>query len=385
MKNHKLLGVLGIVFFFGLILSAQLIYDHYQIVNGAHHKSLCNLGGIYNCEAVNASSYSVLFGIPLATWGFSFYFFAFLFTTLAFFWQEVRKELVTLLLPLSAFSVLLSLVLLYISLSQIHSLCIFCMGLYAVNLLAFIILFVAQKNLGSTWLTNIATFNKDKLTWIVGSGLILTAAVIAVSQSFKEDELPLDLDNFMFRYSKAEERHIPIDGSATLGNPNATLKIVEFSDFECPFCARQSREVKKILLNYGSQVSFIFKHYPLDMSCNSMMKRPMHKNACLAAQAAYCAYKQNHFGPFHEELFHNQKKLDEAQILQMAQDEPMDMAAFKACLYSEDAKNAVRTDIALGQDLGIQGTPTFFINGKKIEGLVTKEAVGRILQGAASP
>lgn len=370
-------------FFYALaaIISSYLIYDYYQVVNGEHFKSLCNIGGAFNCETVAASGYSTFLSIPLATWGLAYYLVAFIISVIAAKSPSASKEAALFLIPTNVLSVLASAALLIISVTVIRALCIFCVSLYFINAVVFFIHLWSIRGrfckLPTLWIES----DRTRLMWFFGLGLVILAVLAGTTSNLKEKELPLDLNNFMGRYNDAPVQIVPMGTSPRIGSDRAAIKLIEFSDFECPFCARQAKEVKRILLSYGAQVQFVFKNYPLDMSCNDMMKMPMHANACLAARAALCSDKQGKFMSFHEALFANQKSLNKDGILQLAQNEGLDADSLSACIDGDEGvRLAVIDDLKLGESLGIKGTPTFFINGKKIEGLVTAGAVERLLQ-----
>ncbi len=380
MNETRTYQITSFLYALAALVSAYLIYDHYQVMNGAHFQSLCNIGGIFNCETVTASSYSVIFGIPLATWGLSYYFTVFIVSVIASKSVSAAKEALVFLLPTALISLLASFVLLGISAQLIKALCIFCIVLYVINAVVFVLLFLLLRSKKFSFRSIFSNYDKIRLSWFMGVGLLVFFTFAGTTSNLKDEELPLDVDNFIGRFTDAKLVEVETAASPVVGSSQALIKLVEFSDFECPFCARQAREVKKILLSYGTQVQFIFKNYPLDMSCNDMMKMPMHANACLAARAAWCSYEQNKFGVFHEALFANQSNLSLDNILQIAHSEKLDTQKLEACINSDEARNAVLADINQGHALGIKGTPTFFINGKRIEGLVTTGAIGRLIK-----
>jgi len=153
------------------------------------------------------------------------------------------------------------------------------------------------------------------------------------------------------------------------GPKNAPIQIVEFSDFECPFCGRVVSTLKQIMDAYPGKVRIAFKQYPL----------PFHKNAQLAAEAALAAHAQGKFWEMHDKLFENQRALDRASIEKYAQELGLNMAKFKADLDSKKYEAQVKADIAYGQTLGRFGTPTFFINGRKVSGALPFENFKQII------
>lgn len=164
----------------------------------------------------------------------------------------------------------------------------------------------------------------------------------------------------------------------SFGPETATVKIVEFSDFECPFCSRAASVVHQIREKYGDKVHFAFRQYPL----------AMHANANVAAQAALAANAQGKFWQFHDELFKNQQALDRASLEKHAKASGLDLGSFKKSLDDKKFAEQVAADMKLGDQASVQGTPTMFINGKRIENPTDFAAIASVIDaelGARPP
>ena len=153
------------------------------------------------------------------------------------------------------------------------------------------------------------------------------------------------------------------------GPATATVEIVEFSDFQCPFCLNAFPTVNQVLSTYGDRIRFVYRHYPL----------PNHPAARPAAEAAQCAYEQGKFWEYHDRLFGNQALLADADLKQHAAVLGLDAAQFNACYDSQKYKADVDTDIRAGDEAGVSGTPAFFINGRMLSGAQPFEAFKRII------
>jgi protein-disulfide isomerase len=151
---------------------------------------------------------------------------------------------------------------------------------------------------------------------------------------------------------------VPVGGSAVKGPEDALVTVVEFSDFQCPFCSRVGPTLKQIEQEYGSKVRVVFKHNPL----------PFHPQAPLASEAALAAHDQGKFWPMHDKLFGNQQALDRPTFEKYAEELGLDMAKFKASLDNNSHKAMIEEDKTLAQTLGANGTPSFFINGRTLRG-----------------
>jgi protein-disulfide isomerase len=146
----------------------------------------------------------------------------------------------------------------------------------------------------------------------------------------------------------------------TLGSAEARITLVEYADFECPFCERSYPAVKALRRRFGDRLRFVFLHFP----------RPEHPHARHAAEAAEAAAAQGEerFLQMHDWLFEHQKTLDDADVVAHAVELPLDQARFRTALEKHTYRERVHADIESGVRSGVHGTPTFFVNGLKHEG-----------------
>jgi len=146
--------------------------------------------------------------------------------------------------------------------------------------------------------------------------------------------------------------------SPAQGPASAPIELVEFSDFQCPFCYRAHPTVKQVLSTYSGKIRFVYRNYPL----------PNHPQARPAAEAAQCANEQGQFWPYHDRLFADQSKLSDADLKASAAALGMDAAKFNACVDSHKYKARVDADLQAGNEAGVNGTPAFFVNGRLLSG-----------------
>ena len=151
------------------------------------------------------------------------------------------------------------------------------------------------------------------------------------------------------------------DGSPVKGAAKAAVTIVEFSDFECPFCAQVQDTLKEILERYGGEVRLVFKHLPSEG----------HRNSLAAARSAYCAGEQDRFWQFHDALFASSHKLSPEVFSEIGVRLGLGRETFAACLSDEASRSAVIRDIELARRYRIDSTPSFLINGKLVKGGLT--------------
>lgn len=161
-----------------------------------------------------------------------------------------------------------------------------------------------------------------------------------------------------------DQGEIVKDNRAVKGTKDAKVTIVEFSEYQCPFCKRYVDETYvKIMAEYGDRIRYIFRDYPL----------PFHQHGQNTAQSARCAGEQGKYWEYHDKLFENQavwSSLKDAKetLLGYAGELGLNNNQFNDCLTSGKYAQAIKDDFALGQKIGVNGTPTFFINGTKLVG-----------------
>ncbi len=153
------------------------------------------------------------------------------------------------------------------------------------------------------------------------------------------------------------------------GPANAKVTIVEFSDFQCPFCSRVVPTVDKIMKDYPTQVRLFFRHNPL----------PFHPKAPLAAEAAVAAEAQGKFWEMHDKMFANQQNLERADLDKYAQAIGLDMNKFKTALDTHAGKARIDADLAAGKQIGVQGTPNFYIDGRNVQGAQPYEEFKKVI------
>jgi len=159
------------------------------------------------------------------------------------------------------------------------------------------------------------------------------------------------------------------DGAYARGPASAPVTLVEFSDFQCPYCSRVNEMIKRIEDNYRDKVRFVFRNFPLSM----------HRFAQKSAEAARCAGEQGKFWEMHGLLFADQKALQLADLKQRAATLGLKQAQFDECLESGRQAAPVGKDVADGRRAGVTGTPTFFVNGQRVGGAKPYETFASLI------
>jgi len=151
---------------------------------------------------------------------------------------------------------------------------------------------------------------------------------------------------------------IAVGTSPSAGPADAAITLVEFSDYECPFCKSAEPIMKQVMLRYPTQLRVVTKNFPLDA----------HPKAKPAAEAAMCAAEQGKFSEFHAKLFEKAPQIDVAQLAPIAEEAGLDKAKFEECLTSHRTAPIVQADLDAGKKAGVSGTPAFFVNGVPLAG-----------------
>lgn len=179
---------------------------------------------------------------------------------------------------------------------------------------------------------------------------------------------------------EAKNKPLPVEAIAklstgevpTYGPEDATVTIVEFSDFQCPYCSAAATAFTELKKSHGDRVRFVFRQFPLSF----------HQQAHLAAEASLAAHAQGKFWEFHDKLFANQKALGREDLDKYAEEIGLDMAKFKAALDDGTYKKAVDDELALGKEVFVEGTPTMFINGVRVANSTDAAAIASELDKA---
>lgn len=209
-------------------------------------------------------------------------------------------------------------------------------------------------------------YQKSWFLFIIIFILVIVALfvlLLAINTNIKptnNENLELDID---LTIQTPERRLAEKTDRPQIGNPNAKLVIVEFSDFQCPSCQKAFPIIREITNEYADDILFIYRQYPV-----------INDYSIIIAQASLCANDQGKFWPMHDKLFltANNTPTNE-DLTKFAIQSGVDSEEFTNCMKSEKHKNTVLADAQDGLALGVSGTPTFFINGHKLTGVIPKE------------
>jgi protein-disulfide isomerase len=378
-------------------LAAYLGWRHIVVGHGVGVlESICNLGGAFDCDTVNTSRWSALGGVPISFWALPLYGALFLLTAPAV--QATKRGAAARrgLFTLSAWNVLVSGFLGWVSATELGTFCIFCISMYVLHgLLLLFVLLAGGRSVGLPEGVDLrrsagaaAILAVALGSFAIGFGRHLDAQLLeAIVTGPAETSVGLEArDGSMVRLPKKIYEVSSAKHNWSLGPSDATVEVIEFADFQCGYCRKLSHVMTEIQNRYAEKVRFSFRHFPMDQSCNDTMSKTHHPEACTAAIASQCAGRQGKFKPFHDQLYKNQKHLKTPDLLHYADSLDLDVTAFSQCLSDPTVLAEIKDDIAAAAALNITGTPRTYVNGLEFRGAMSEgllDAAIRVALGDA--
>lgn len=386
MSRRTFIIILVLLAVFGLGVGADLTLIHLRQITQPGFRSFCSWSATVNCDAVARSTWAEVAGVPISFLGVLYYLFVLLLAGCAAAEVTAPGEVAVVLFVLSGLSVLYSALLAYVSYGVLNVICILCSGLYAVNALTFVLSWTYLRSP----LSGIASFVRsvrEALAQRPARSLIRAAVLIPFvaaaagfglwTQSLRQKATALTEGKSVVTLGPTEMDLLAPD----LAGPGSQLTIIEFADFECPYCREFSFALHDVLRPLGDRVRMIFKNYPLDPSCNDTVAARVHPHACALAVAAQCAGRQGKFWPYYDLLFRNQYAQDPPSLMSYAMRIGLDVDAFKECLRDPVVLEAVKADIALGMKLGVTGVPAVIIKDTLYLGALSPEKLRSVIAG----
>lgn len=358
---------------------------------------LCGTETGLGCHSVASSPYSIFLGLPLATWGAVFY------STIIFlgfggiiFRRDSGPAFFRWALFLAALGLAFDLYLAHTMIFRIRAVCRPCIATYLINIAIIIILLIKIRREskprialnsifpGTKDAPGIDLYYRNVIKGLLIGGILLAAGAGVAGSQFLSNSMT---GNDRERLAKVKEnltrqkpKLIAGENRPFMGSAGAKVTVVEFSDFLCPYCAKASKYIKLSESANHDTARFVFRHYPLDNSCNRRLSSNVHPGACLLAESAVCAAEQNRFWQYHDIAFETKGKISRAKVQEIAADIGLELKAFKSCLDSGRGLKVVKEDIEAGIKAGIRGTPTLFVNGRRLGGVPKPWMLNEILQ-----
>jgi protein-disulfide isomerase len=167
-------------------------------------------------------------------------------------------------------------------------------------------------------------------------------------------------------YKNMAKSKVDVSQSFFLGDKNAPVRIVEFSDFRCPACREKTKFLRKLLKIFPKGIVLYYKNFPLDRACMPDLGSEGHEHSCLAAKTGHCVGQQGKFWSFHDQVFDHQESVSPKFLKDLSQKLQLNEKSIEACV-SGLGQERVQKDIAEGRALGVDSTPTFWVNDRKID------------------
>jgi uncharacterized membrane protein/protein-disulfide isomerase len=369
----------------GLGVSTAAAYTHYHMLYDPTYRSFCDVNATVSCTQVYQSRFSTFLGIPVAIFGAVWFVAAALLSVAGLTArQSVRENVPGYLFAMSTVALAIVLYLGYASLVLIKAVCLLCLTTYA----AVIGLFIVSGAATSFPMTTLPRRASADARVFFRSPVALALAVLfflgaastlaffpregagGVEAAAAAAPAPTQDQRSEFERWYLSQPRIPL----IVPTEGAKVLIVKFNDFQCPACGQSYLLYKPILAKYEAEhpgaVKMVLKDYPLNRDCNEAISQTLHPSACDAAVAVRLAQTRNKATELEEWLYTHQQGMTPPSVRQAARDIG-GITDFDAQYAS--TLSAVKSDVNLGKQLGIKATPTFFINGVKIESAIAPQ------------
>jgi uncharacterized membrane protein/protein-disulfide isomerase len=367
----------------GLVASGEAAYVHYRLLNDPTYLSFCDINATVSCTQVYMSPFSTVRGIPIAIFGALWFVVAALLSASGMTARpSVRESVPGYLFVLSTLALAVVLWLGWVSFVKLHAVCILCLTTYAAVIGLFLVSGAAttfpMTTLPRRAANDVRVFTRSPLAIIIallffaGAGTTLAffpreGAVASSDPAAAAAAAPAPTQDQRSEFERwyVSQPRVPL----IVPSEGAKVLVVKFNDFQCPACGQSYLQYKPIFAKYEAEhpglVKLVLKDYPLNRDCNDAMGQTIHPAACDAAVAVRLAKTHNRADDMEDWLYTHQPAMTPPSVRQAAHDvgQVTDFDAKYPTIIS-----LVKGDVALGRQLAVKSTPTFFINGVKIEG-----------------
>ncbi len=333
--------------------------------------SACNVNEIINCDLVNSSPASEMFGIPITLFGMGFYGGL----AIATMFSEKNTPKLHQVNALFAIVALIYSAYLGYQAKLIGAVCVMCISLYIGNAL---LLWAGIKGIredGVSLFSDLPSLAQATSALVISGTFALT---VLLGSAMLPDTGPKDIRDavppvpanadpnsaeFLSQLFNKPRGQITLDGTEPiLGDPNAPYLLVEWADYMCPHCARAAVEVRQLVTEFP-QIQVRFKTFPLTAQCNPGIEHDGGPERCKAAMTANCAQEQGKFWELQHLLFANQGRFSDDDLAYMAEQVDLDMEKWVACMENKEVVDGIVADARAGMKAGVTGTPAMYLKG----------------------
>ncbi|WP_345270848.1 thioredoxin domain-containing protein [Nibrella viscosa] len=327
---------------------------------------LCRLIFGTSCDKALSSSIAWHLGYPLSSWGLVYFGLLGLLVSIR---ELLTDRLATLLAALGAgVSIILGVLII-----DGHIACPLCLVIHLANIL---ILISLASNTPGVRTAALFTFQKQAsppYTLVQWAALVLVTlfvggiSEIGILQKSLNRQPAVDLDEVAQNFQTAKVEAIPISANrSVLGSARAPVQVVVFSSFQCPACKTLAPSLAHIYKKFGNSIGISFRNFPLSSACNMALSEDMQPRSCEAAFATVAAEQQNRFWNYHDHLFETSLEQNDKTLTSIAKNIGLDIDKWNRDRNSEEVKKIIADDLAIAYKLGINATPTVFINGRRV-------------------
>lgn len=377
MKNRILIVLVSAIVAVGL--HTYLAMHYYPLKFAASTtQSMCNVGEKMNCDAVSASSYSAFLGIPMAVWGLASN--LILFLMVLFYWWRMSDDPARLgrwSLILSTLILLASVAMGTISLTLMTTYCLFCIILYGLSILTFELLRRSQegpvlKKLKDDFVA-IATESRSIAIFFVTIPILAYFVHSSFLSQYGGDQIERLVNSAVYDWQSNKQVQFNAAPLLIFGPEQSKMVVTEFADFRCGHCQLAAPSIRAFKKSHPD-VHVQFFTFPLDSDCNPDMPHSAGGISCRLSKAVYCAEKQNMGWYMHDAIFTSFQNFDGAvtstgvdeKLKPLAVQIGLDWSPLVTCMEESATQDAIVAQAKAGVQAGVQGTPTIFVNGRKL-------------------
>ncbi len=367
----------------GLAVSIHLAVAHYRVHTDPGYQSFCALSKAINCDTVSSSSYSILWGLPVAVWGLAGYAFLLILVGLAVVDPQAGRLTWAIVLPAALLFSLASLVFAGISAFKIGSYCIMCIATYAINFFLLYMGWIMRRRQGAPPFRPSLNVSLRFLRLNRKLSLPATAAYgvgfLVVYLLF-----PAYWDTPPSARSMHARTGVTADGHPWVGAEQPLLEIVEFSDYQCFQCRKMHHYLRELVTRHPEKIRLVHRNYPMDHEFNPIVAEPFHVGSGQMALLAIHAAASGKFLEVNDLLYHWVTNRQKIRFSEMAEKTGMDSQVLSAALEHEPYRRHLLKDIRDGMKLGVVGTPSYLINGRVYAGSIPAEILQPLFEVASS-
>ncbi len=369
---NKKINILCVSLLITIGLFIYLTIHHYSVKLGLAGNGLCNINEKLNCDAAATSSFAEIFGIPVAIFGGTFHSLVMAFVLfIKFDWAENEIYGLTTLRFLLICAAVTSIIMGFISAFYLRVYCPFCIATYVMSFLNLALGWNLFKTEQKLLLQNYLNRYRSHLILLVSIPLLAWAVSGMMQENNGLAEIRKVVPEKIMQWKSSPQQDFnPSEGLIRKGT-DSKVTLVEFADFKCPHCRTASITIDSFLKG-NPQVTFIFKPWPLDGTCNKAVTSKGDGTRCTLAAWSLCAEKIGQKGwDMHHWIFKNQEELFQITDLkkylpQIEKDLALDTAQLMACSDANDTYERIQRLSEEGTKAGLSATPTIFMNGKKL-------------------